>query len=534
MKCPNCGNKMPDGKLFCENCGEEINIVPDYDPNSDLTIDLNGVFDRTKEINTAEVKRKKRISGYVPNEDSYDDSFDEDDDYDDDDSGDVSDIKDLIYGFVDFWNKSVFSKIVVFIGFLIVILAIVGVVFLISTFTKKNTYEHYIEEGNAYYEDGEFDKAIESYEKALKKNPDLINAKYSISNAYLAMDQDSNAVFMLKEIAEEYPDKERDAYDKIFQILYDNKDWAGINDILENCDNAEIVDKFREYLCKKPDFSEEEGTYDESMYLEISGSTNGLIYYTLDGSDPTETSFLYSEPIFLESGEYDIKAIFISEFGVISDVNEGKYIIDVKIPLAPMVSINSGSYNVPILISVISDVNCKTYYNVKRPTDKEELQDPDYDSTEYSGPLPMPLGSSEFRFISYNEEGIPSTVITKKYNVKIDESVVSLEVAANIATQFRFDQGGLRDTEGHSATGNGRFLYIIEDAINMKGTVYYVINEYYEDPSANKTSFTGKRIAVNSTNGDDHGWLELNAAGEYFINRPQLVQSLTQSITINY
>ena len=79
---------------------------------------------------------------------------------------------------------------------------------------------------------------------------------------------------------------------------------------------------------------------------------------------------------------------------------------------------------------------------------------------------------------------------------------------------------GLLDTEGHSATGSGRFLYIIEDAINMKGTVYYVINEYYEDNNVNKTSFTGKRIAVNSQNIDDFGWLELNATGDYYISRP--------------
>lgn len=31
MKCPNCGNELGEGKLLCENCGEEIKIVPDFD-----------------------------------------------------------------------------------------------------------------------------------------------------------------------------------------------------------------------------------------------------------------------------------------------------------------------------------------------------------------------------------------------------------------------------------------------------------------------------------------------------------------------
>ena len=31
MICPNCGNTIEEGSLFCENCSHEIKIVPDYD-----------------------------------------------------------------------------------------------------------------------------------------------------------------------------------------------------------------------------------------------------------------------------------------------------------------------------------------------------------------------------------------------------------------------------------------------------------------------------------------------------------------------
>ena len=30
MKCPKCGNELEEGKLLCEQCGEEIKIVPDF------------------------------------------------------------------------------------------------------------------------------------------------------------------------------------------------------------------------------------------------------------------------------------------------------------------------------------------------------------------------------------------------------------------------------------------------------------------------------------------------------------------------
>ena len=47
-------------------------------------------------------------------------------------------------------------------------------------------------------------------------------------------------------------------------------------------------------------FSHPSGFYDEPFSLEILGPDGYDIYYTLDNSDPDETSLLYSEPIYIE------------------------------------------------------------------------------------------------------------------------------------------------------------------------------------------------------------------------------------------
>lgn len=46
-------------------------------------------------------------------------------------------------------------------------------------------------------------------------------------------------------------------------------------------------------------FSHESGFYDEEFELEISSDKEGKIYYTLDGSEPDDQSFLYEGPIFI-------------------------------------------------------------------------------------------------------------------------------------------------------------------------------------------------------------------------------------------
>ncbi|MCR4648306.1 MAG: chitobiase/beta-hexosaminidase C-terminal domain-containing protein [Lachnospiraceae bacterium] len=524
MKCPNCGAHIEEGLLFCEVCGEEINIVPDYDPETDLSVDIDGVFDRTKEIDVEEVKKykspkKRHNDEYRGNKHISGRSHIDEDDFDDDEVGEISALKDTLFSIIDFWNKNIFTKIIVLFIVLLIAAACVAFGMFIKKISDRQSVDYLVEKAEESVKNKDYETAIDLYEKAIEKDPDNTKIKYAISNCYLSDGQDKNAVFILKEIALEHPELADDAYQKMFNIYSVKEDWKSINDILLDCQDPEVVAKYQEYLCKPPEFGSKPGEYDDILDLELKSGLNGFVYYTLDGSDPDETSTLYTEPIHLESGEFDVKAIYVSEYGVTSGIAEGEYIINVTIPLAPMVSIESGSYNVPILISVDSDINCDTYYVCYRANVKEEERvDPDMYATKYEYPLVMPMGPSEFRFISYNEDGIPSTVITRKYNVTITDATVSKEEGANIATVYRYTLGGLTDTDGHVATANGKFEYIIEDALNLKGTIYYVINEYYVDTSnGDKRTLTGLRYAVNTQDSNDYGTLEINAKGEYYV-----------------
>ena len=38
MKCPSCGCEMAEGHLYCEKCGMEIQMVPDFEPEFENSI----------------------------------------------------------------------------------------------------------------------------------------------------------------------------------------------------------------------------------------------------------------------------------------------------------------------------------------------------------------------------------------------------------------------------------------------------------------------------------------------------------------
>ena len=47
MKCPKCGTEIKDGNLYCEKCGEEIHIVPDFEPEIEYSMrqTLSGIVE---------------------------------------------------------------------------------------------------------------------------------------------------------------------------------------------------------------------------------------------------------------------------------------------------------------------------------------------------------------------------------------------------------------------------------------------------------------------------------------------------------
>ena len=68
MKCRYCGYEIPDGELYCEHCGKEVRIVPDYNPLEDMLtaqikVSLDGEEPEDEAFDTAPVRNTGRNTG---------------------------------------------------------------------------------------------------------------------------------------------------------------------------------------------------------------------------------------------------------------------------------------------------------------------------------------------------------------------------------------------------------------------------------------------------------------------------------------
>ena len=230
----------------------------------------------------------------------------------------------------------------------------------------------------------------------------------------------------------------------------------------------------------------------ETLSLRLSANTSGTIYYTLDGSEPDENSLTYASPIFLESGAYRIRAVFVNQYGVSSEEAEGNYYVDVTVPEAPQVSPEEGSYSRPTLITVTGGENCKIYYTTDGTT-------PTQDKTEYTGPFPMPVGVTKFRFICYSLAGAAGEETQVTYSLNLHASL-SIEAARNRLLIELMAADVIQDMDGTVETGTGHYVYNYRCAVTIDGVDYYLYREYYEDDAGNSAA-TGTDYVVDIMNG---------------------------------
>ncbi len=282
MKCEKCGAEISDGNLYCEKCGEEITIVPLFEPELETQIDEN----------------LHKISDEVIEQ-----------------TGDAVILK--------------HPKKHHYLRFVIILVLVSLLIACVALFYLYNSPLYQINRANSYQMEGNYKEALSCYERTLKKQPENTAEIYMyMIDCYEKLGYDGQYEDYLIKVIESPMKSETQeyiAYAKLIQFYREGNSFQTINTLLKSCKSDKIKEQFQYYLVSTPVFHHEEGIYYEIIPLKISSPEEYTIYYTLDGSEPTRDSLIYTEPIFLDDGIYEFRAICMNEYGVYSDVITKRY-----------------------------------------------------------------------------------------------------------------------------------------------------------------------------------------------------------------
>lgn len=282
MKCEKCGAEISDGNLYCEKCGEEITIVPLFEPELETQIDEN----------------LHKISDEVIEQ-----------------TGDAVILK--------------HPKKHHYLRFVIILVLFSLLIAFVALFYLYNSPLYQINRANSYQMEGNYKEALSCYERTLKKQPEnTVEIYMYMIDCYEKLGYDGKYEDYLIKVIESPMKSETQeyiAYAKLIQLYREGNSFQTINTLLKSCKSDKIKEQFQYYLVSTPVFHHEEGIYYEIIPLKITSPEEYTIYYTLDGSEPTQDSIQYTEPIFLDNGIYEFRAMCINEYGVTSDVVTKKY-----------------------------------------------------------------------------------------------------------------------------------------------------------------------------------------------------------------
>ena len=421
MRCTHCGANIPDDQLICPVCGAEVQIVPDYNPLEDvLAREVKGsVAGATRQIQ-ADVVRRQNVSQNQQNRNRQNQrsnpnstrvlSQAELDKVREErreqlrrqraqrqrQKTDAKRYQDARQSAENLRRTSTESRrlqqikkqeaarkkrqklLTVF--FLLILLVGVGIYI-----GYQNSYTGMIKKGNAALQNSNYTSAENYFNRAIIKDKSKAEAYTGLANIYVAQDDLDSAESIYLNALETQPSNVN-LYKAAVKFYEKTEQPNKISDLLQDCEDK-----------------------NEVQQVTLTSATGGTIYYTTDGSDPTESSTEYKEAVLLQSeGDTEIRAIAVNKKGIPSAVSSAKYSIEFPLVDAPAVSPSTGQYSTATQITITVPDGYTAYYTMDSST-------PTASSEKYTDPIDMPENSqTTFSAILVNDKNGKATEVTTR------------------------------------------------------------------------------------------------------------------------
>lgn len=450
MNCPKCGKNLADEHLYCEDCGHEINLVPEFEAKIE-----DSMSESMKNIaNDAAIEEQKKKEPAFTKKDAKFFAF-----------GGIVAIIVFVVTAVFFAGRAIWNQ---------------------STFIHEMVVEYYLD-------DGEYDAAIAYMEDIINRSPKKAVHRFHLCKIYMENGESEKAMEIYKIIAGSSQftfDEQLAAVEKIIAYHETRGEYESIAEYLATVRDENIRLAFWDYMCVPVIFSQPEGTYASLITLKLESDGIGTIHYTTDGSKPDADSPEFKGTIFLETGDNTISAVFINNYGVSSKVETKNYFIEAKKVSPPEVLAYSGTYNCPVKIQIETNPYVKVYYTTDGTT-------PNRSSYQYTSTLYAPLGKSMYKFVAIDNTGLASEIIAREFTVTLDTEL-TYDDAKKLLVAYHMNLGGISDGAGHIKQDDTHVLvyeYLYPMTVETGKDCYYFA-EVSRDTTTAEQHRTGRYYGV--------------------------------------
>jgi len=364
MKCQRCGSEIKKGEVFCYECGEEVQLVPDFNPLDSIMQQQKAQEEQKRKV---EEERLKRLAKEAERK-----------------------------------KKKRRTMIMITILSLLIVVGLGVGTFYFIQYKQDNSYEYQYAKAYEAYELEDYYTAELYGKKALELSPNSDNAILLMAEVNYNLQNIEECISLFMTYIEKHPDSV-DAYGRLITIYQELDQLENIKLLMEACNNDIVLTELAQFVPIKVEFVSAPGEYSKKTAVELT-SKGGMVYYTMDGTDPTEMSSVYTLPILLGEGTTVFKAIAYSSAGIPGDMIEGEFIITLARPNPPFISPVSGDYEVGTEITIVVPDGCTAYYSFDGVATRN--------SKKYTEPISMEEGEYVFSAIIVDEndkESFPSS-----------------------------------------------------------------------------------------------------------------------------
>lgn len=453
MFCSNCGKEITQDDVYCPGCGLEVQLVPEFLELEDLVLDEEAL-EQTRDVSIKrhssgthqpeqESVRRENLRPAAPGGERPKDNK-----------------RNMTRK-----NRILLIKI---IGLSFFIVAAVTVFLVFMSSQNKNTDTQYLKKAQAAMKEKDYKTALEYYQNAREKNSKNLEVVKGIAECYYELgDFESAALYYLDVVGAE--PNNIGVFKRLLEIYGKKGDQEAIKNLYRSAQTENVKELFASYLLAEPQFSIEEGTYNELTELTLSLTEPGEIYYTTDGTTATKDSTLFKDPIPLPEGKTVVHAIAITQSGKVSDEIVKTYEIVLETPKAPGISPESGKFTKATKIELTIPEGAKAYYTTDGtiPTEK---------SKSCGSSLSMPIGNNIISVLYIDKNNKTSEVVKRNYDLSID-MVVGRDVIESTIKKALLNKGEIDNMDGYKAGSDGVFEFAVLSMETIYNEDYYIVEK---------------------------------------------------------